>query len=131
MSPSVRNRTIECLQRVVADSTKPATMRRAATLRLSRLRAATRPTITTRTSAPVPAPTEQAKFEAYQSFVALSQQRSALMRKRRSPAEQEIFQSMIALMPSAAPTDNDAKAWNNFVAQIDGLLSEIKNIRTL
>ena len=131
MSPSVRNRTIECLQRVVADSTKPATMRRAATLRLSRLRAATRPTITTRTSTPVPAPTEQAKFEAYQSFIALSQQRRALLRKRRSPAEQEIFQSMIALMPSAAPADNDAKAWNNFVAQIDGLLSEIKNIRTL
>lgn len=123
-------RTVAALQRLVADSTAAPKMRRAATLRLSRLRAATRPTVITRTSAPVPAPTEQAKFEAYQSFIALSQQRSALMRKRRTPAEQEIFQSMIALMPSAAPQGNDPKAWNNFVAQIDGLLSEIKNIRT-
>lgn len=124
-------RTIISLERLVADSTKPAVMRRAATLRLGRLRAASAPAkplvITTRT----PAPTEQAKFEAYQSFIALSQQRRALFNKRRSPGEREIFQAMVALMPATAPTNNDPKAWTNFVAQIDGLLSEIKSIKHL
>ena len=128
-------RTIISLERLVADSTKPAVMRRAATLRLGRLRAASAPakplTVTTRTTAPTPAPTEQAKFEAYQSFIALSQQRRALFNKRRSPGEREIFQAMIALMPNSAPEDNDPTAWQNFVAQIDGLLSEIKAVKSL
>ena len=124
-------RTIIALERLVADSTKPAVMRRAATLRLGRLRAASRPAITTRTNAPTPAPTEAAKFEAVQSFHALSRQRSALHRKRRTPGEREIFQAMIALMPNSAPEDNDPTAWQNFVAQIDGLLSEIKAVKSL
>lgn len=124
-------RTIIALERLVADSTKPAVMRRAATLRLGRLRAASRPAITTRTTPAAPTPTEQAKFEAVQSFHALSRQRSALHRKRRTPGEREIFQAMIALMPNSAPEDNDPTAWRNFVAQIDGLLSEIKAVKTL
>ena len=122
-------RTIISLERLLADSTKPAVMRRACALRLSRLRAASRPATTTRTTAPAPVPSEVAKFEAVQSFHALSRQRTALHRKRRSPGEQEIFRAMLALMPAAAPTNDDPKAWTNFVAQIDGLLSEIKNIK--
>jgi hypothetical protein len=111
-------------------------MRRAAALRLSRLRAATaapttRPAVTTRTNAPEAAPSEQSKFEAYQSFIVLSRQRSALFNKRRTPAEREIFKAMLALMPAAQPQGNDPTAWRNFVAQIDGLLSEIKNAKTL
>jgi hypothetical protein len=124
-------RTVAALRRLVADSTAAPQMRRAATLRLSRLRAATSPTITTRTTPPVPAPSEAAKFEAYQSFIALSQQRTALFKKRRTPAEGEIMRAMVALMPAASPQGNDPKAWSNFIAQIDGLLSEIKSTRTL
>jgi hypothetical protein len=127
--------TIAALQRAITDSTRPEKIRRACALRLSRLRAATtasakRPAPTTRTTPAAPtAPSAQACFEAHQSFTALAAQRSALHRKRRSPGEQEIFKAMLALMPAAAPTNDDPKAWTNFVAQIDGLLSEIKNIK--
>lgn len=128
-------RTILSLERLVADSTKPEVMRRACALRLSRLRAAmTAPTkrtaTTTRTIPAAPAaPSEQAKFEAVQSFLALTAQRKALHRKRRSAGEREIFAALTLLMPAAVPQDNDPKAWRNFVAQIDGLLTEIKSIK--
>ena len=131
-TPRERNaaRTIIALERLVADSTAAPKMRRAATLRLGRLRAASRPATTTRTTAPA-APTEQAKFEAVQSFHALSRQRTALHRKRRTTGEQEAYTAMAALMPAAMPQDGDPKAWTDFVAQIDGLLSEIKSIKHL
>jgi len=129
MSPKNHALTIAALERCVSDSTRPEKLRRSAALRLSRLRAAVkRPAITTRAPA---APTEDAKFEAYQSFVALSAQRSALHRKRRSAAEQTIFTTMAALMPAAAPTNSDPKAWTDFVAQVDGLLAELKGIKFL
>jgi len=135
MSPAVRTLTIQRLEQLVSDSTKPATMRRAATLRLARLRAASataKPlTITTRTKA-APAPTEEAKFEAAQSFHALSRQRSALFRnRRRTRGEQNAFNAMVCLMPRAMPQDDDPKAWTNFVAEIAGLLCEIKSIKHL
>ena len=137
MNQRSRQLTIAALQRAVADSARPEKIRRACALRLSRLRAATtatakRPAPTTRTTPAAPsAPTAQACFEAHQSFTALAAQRSALHRKRRSPGEQEIFKAMLALMPAAMPQDGDPKAWTDFVAQIDGLLSEIKSIKHL
>jgi hypothetical protein len=123
-------RTIIALERLVADSTAAPKMRRAATLRLGRLRAASRPAITTRTTPTAPAPSEEAKFEAAQSFNALARQRTALFRNRhRTRGEQEAFNAMVFLMPATMPPDNDPTAWRNFVAVIDGLLSEIKNIK--
>jgi len=132
MSPRNHALTVAALERCVSDSTKPEKLRRSASLRLSRLRAAAkRPAATTRTTAPAPAPSEDAKFEAVQAFRALSAQRSALIRRRRSRGEQEAFAALIALMPAAVPQDSDPTAWRNFVGQIDGLLSEIKTINHL
>jgi hypothetical protein len=147
ISPRIRAKNIEILTSVYNDASRPEAVRRSAALRLSRLRAAGRPatglrltpgTTTTRTkpaTAAKPAtpqvPTEKAKFEAVQSFFALSRTRSALHRKRCTAAEYEIKATMVALMPAAVPTTDDATAWRNFIAQIDGLLSEIKNIKPL
>ena len=123
-------KTQTALRKLIADASTAPKMRRAATLRLGRLRAASRPAITTRTK-PAPAPSEDAKFEAYQSFVALSAQRSALHRKRRSTGEQGIFGAMVALMPANSPTTDDPQQWRDFIAQVEGVLAEIKSAKTL
>ena len=132
------------LRRIIATASTPEKVRRACTLRQSRLRSATtgsrtastRPTTTARTTAPIrsaaPAtPTEAAKFEAFQAFMTLSAQRSALFRKRRTGPEQCIFVTMAALMPDMTPTTDDPAAWRNFIDRIDLILSEIKNIKPL
>ena len=126
-----RARTITALQNLAANYAVAPKMRQAAALRLSRLRAATTPAITTRAAkTTAPAPSEEAKFEAAQSFNALARQRTALFRnRRRTRGEQEAFNAMVFLMPATMPPDNDPTAWRNFVAVIDGLLSEIKNIK--
>ena len=132
MSPKNHALTIAALEKCVSDSTRPEKLRRSASLRLSRLRAAVkRPAVTTRTTAPASAPSEDAKFEAVQAFRALSAQRSALIRKRRSRGEQEAFATLVALMPANIPQGSDPTAWRNFVGQIDGLLAELKGIHTL
>ncbi len=126
--------TIRTLEACINDSTRPEKLRRMAALRLSRLRAAARPATSTATRtkavpakpAPLPVPTEKARYESVQSFLALSRHRTALHRKRRTPAEMEIYFSMTALMPAAVPATDDAKAWTDFIARIDGTLSEIK-----
>jgi hypothetical protein len=106
-------------------------MRRAATLRLGRLRAASRPAITARAKPVAPAaPSEKAIFEAVQSFHALSRQRSALFR-HRTAGSFSILNTLTALMPAAVPTSSDPTEWRNFIAQVDGLLSEIKTIKHL
>jgi hypothetical protein len=128
--------TLARLKALADDSTKTPAMRRAATLRLARLRAASAPakpalTLTTKATAPAPAPTPKACIEAYESFIALSRQRRALFNKRRTPAEHEMFRCMIALMPTTTPTNNDPTEWRNFIAQVDGVLSEIKAAKNL
>ena len=125
-------KTQNALRKLIADSTTAPIMRRAATLRLSRLRAATTPAATTRAKPTAPAaPSEKAVFEAVTSFHALSRQRTALFRRRSTAREQTIFNAMTALMPAAVPTSNDPQPWIIFVQQIDGLLAEIKNVRPL
>ena len=122
----MNTRTQAALRKLIADTSTAPTMRRAATLRLSRLRAAT-----TRTTIPTPAaPSEKAVYEAVQSFHALSRQRSALYR-RRTAGSFSILNAMTALMPAAVPTSSDPTEWRNFIAQIDGILEEIKNARPL
>lgn len=134
-SERTRARTMYCLERLVADSTKPEAMRRAATLRLGRLRAASRSakplTITPAKKPPTPAPTEKAIFEAVQSFRALSRQRTALFKKRRTEGERQILATMTALMPGAIPQGSDPKTWADFVGRIDLLLEEIRSIKIL
>jgi hypothetical protein len=135
MSPSIREKNIRIFERIVADATKPASLRRSATLRLARLKAAARPPATTRTPPPAapakPIPTAQARFEAVQSFHDLSRHRTALHRKRRTPAEQNIYASMICLMPATAPTTDDPASWSDFIGRISGILEEIKTTKPL
>ena len=127
-----RDKTVAALQRLAADSAAAPKMRRAATLRLSRLRAATTPAATTRAKPTAPAaPSEKAVYEAVQSFHALSRQRTALYRRRSTAREQTIFNAMTALMPAAVPTSSDPTEWRNFIARVDGILEEIKNVRPL
>jgi len=126
-------KTQTALRKLAADASEPATMRRAATLRLSRLRAATTPAATTRAAKPTAptTPSEKAVFEAVQSFHALSRQRTALYRRRPTAGSFSILNTMTALMPAAVPTSSDPTEWRNFIAQIDGILEEIKNVRPL
>ena len=130
-----RDKTVAALQRLAADSAAAPKMRRAATLRLSRLRAATtapaKPalTLTTRTTAPVP--TAKAVFEAVQGFRALARQRTALLRKRRTAGEREILATLIALMPATVPQGDDAKPWSDFIERVSLMLEEIRNIKNL
>jgi hypothetical protein len=144
MSPKSYALTIAALEKAVVDFSRPEKIRRSCALRLARLRAAGRPatglrptpgtTTTTRTKpapaakpATPPVPTERARYEAVQSFLALSRSRTALHRKRRTPAETEIYFSMTALMPAAVPVGDDAKSWTDFIARISGILEEIKS----
>jgi hypothetical protein len=125
-------RTQAALRKLIADTTTAPTMRRAATLRLSRLRAATTLAATTRAKPTAPAaPSEKAVYEAVQSFHALSRQRTALYRRRSTTREQTIFNAMTALMPAAVPTSSDPNEWRDFIAQVGGILEEIKNVRPL
>lgn len=125
---------IAALERLINDSCQPEKVRRACSLRLSRLRRAGASTPQrmgaaplAKSAPPLPVPTEKQCVEAAESFYALSRQRSALHRKRRTPAEQNIFASMLSLMPGAVPTTDDPTAWRNFISQVEGVLAEIKN----
>jgi hypothetical protein len=124
-------KTQAALRKLIADTSTAPKMRRAATLRLGRLRAANRPAITTRTTSAKPAtppvPTEKARYEALQSFLAVSRHRSALHRKRCTPAEYELKAVMACLMPATAPTTDDPGQWRDFISRISGILEEIKS----
>ncbi len=125
-------KTQTALRKLAADASTPAAIRRAATLRLSRLRAATNPATTTRAKPASPAaPSEKAILEAVTSFRALSRQRSAIYRRRSTAGSFSILNTLTALMPAAVPTSSDSTEWRNFIAQIDGILEEIKNVRPL
>jgi hypothetical protein len=136
MNAKTHARTLAALEACINDSTRPEKLRRACALRLGRLRVAARPATSTATRtkpatpakpATPPVPTEKAKFEAVQSFLALSRTRSALFRKRRTPAENNIFAAMTCLMPGTAPTTDDPGQWRDFIARISGILEEIKS----
>ena len=137
ISPRIRAKNIEILQRVYNDASRPEAARRSAALRLSRLRAAVnRPAATARTTAPskpapLPVPTEKARFEALESFLALSRHRTALHRKRRTAGEQDIFNAMVALMPATVPPTDDPQQWRDFIAKVSCILEEIKAAKTL
>ena len=125
-------KTQSALRKLAADASEPAAMRRAATLRLSRLRAAITPAATTRAKPTAPAaPSEKAVFEAVQSFHALSRQRTAIYRRRSTTGSFSILNAMTALMPATVPTSSDPNEWRNFIARVDGILKEIKNVRPL
>jgi hypothetical protein len=135
LNAKLRDHATRSLEKIIAASATTPSMRRAATLRLSRLRAASKPApaikaapATTRTKA-APAPTADAVFEAVQAYRALSAQRSALINKRKTAGEREILHTMIALMPPTVPEGSDPTQWRNFVSQIDGLLTQIKSIK--
>lgn len=131
-----RRRTIGALQAMIAAITTAPVMRRAATLRLGRLRAATtapaKPALTLTTRAKPTAPTGKAIFEAAQSFRALTRQRTALCGKhRRTAGEWEILKLMSALMPPALPEGNDPRIWSDFSERVALVLDEIKTVKIL
>lgn len=125
-------RTIIALERLVADSTAAPKMRRAATLRLSRLRAATKP------AAPVPRPAPdqesllRGKLLARDAFLALAAQRRALIKRtNRTPAEDLILDTLLAEMPGTVPDGTaDAAAWCDFVGAVSRTLAAIKSLPT-
>jgi hypothetical protein len=143
MNPKISTGTMRALEECIADSSRPEKIRRACALRLSRLRAAARtpatgPRLTTSATrtkaapakpAPLPVPTEKARYEALQSFLALSRHRSALHRKRRTAGEQDVFNAMVALMPATAPTSDDPQQWRDFIARVSAILEEIKSTK--
>ncbi len=129
MSPQLRQKNIKVFERILADATAPEKIKRNAALRLSRLRAAAkRPAVTTRAATPAPMPSKDQIFEAVEAFRALGRQRTALIGKRKSAAERQALATMVALMPSAVPQASDPTEWRNFVAQVEGLLAEIKTL---
>lgn len=125
-------RTQTALRKLAADAAAAPAMRRAATLRLSRLRAATapRPVAATARATP-PEPTGKAVYEAVTSFHALARQRAALMRKRRTAGEREILSALIALMPDSVPQGDDVKPWSDFIGRVTLMLEEVRNIKNL
>lgn len=125
-------RTQSALRKLIANTATAPAMRRAAVLRLSRLRAATapRPVAATARAKP-PVLTGKAVYEAVTSFHALARQRAALMRKRRTAGEREILSTLIALMPDAVPQGDDVKPWSDFIGRVDLMLEEVRNIKNL
>jgi hypothetical protein len=125
MSPQVRQRTIACLNKVIANSATPANVHRAAVLRLARLK-----------SAISPAPDLQSLTRgvalARETFLTMHAQRAALLRKnRRSYAENLILNTMLEEMPDSLPAANaDNRAWCGFVEQVSNTLQAIKDLPT-
>jgi hypothetical protein len=125
MSPKVRQRTIACLNKLIANSAAPANLRRAAVLRLARLK-----------SAISPAPDLQSLTRgvalARETFLTMHAQRGALIRKpRRSYAENLILNVMLEEMPDSLPAPNaDNRAWCGFVEQVSNTLQAIKDLPT-
>jgi hypothetical protein len=74
-------------------------------------------------------PTDKARFEALESFLALSRHRTALFRKRRTAGEQDIFNAMVALMPATVPPTDDPQQWRDFIARVSAILEEIKSTK--
>jgi transposase len=129
MSPQLRQKNIKIFERILADATAPEKIKRNATLRLSRLRAAAkRPAVTTRAATPAPMPTKDQIFEAVEAFRSLGRQRTALIGKRKSQAERQALATMVALMPAAVPQGSEPNEWRNFVALVEGLLAELKTL---
>lgn len=120
----IRARTIAALQGLIGDSTKPATMRRAATLRLARLTNATKP-------APDAAGLLRGKQLALDTFLVLAAQRGALLRRfaKLQPAEREVLNTLLESMPESAPRAGDSAAdWCDFVHSVTECLAAVKTL---
>lgn len=125
MNPKTRARSIAMLERYVADSTKPETFRRAASLRLARMKTATRP-------APDHESLLRGKLLARDTFLTLHAQRRALVRKPcRTAAEDRILGTLLTTMPDTMPDGAaDNGAWCNFVGAVSRTLGAIKSLPT-
>lgn len=125
MSPQTRQRTISCLNKLVANSATPANVRRAAVLRLARMKSAINP-------APDLQSLTRGVALARETFLTMHAQRNALLRKtRRTPAENIILNTMLEEMPDSLPAPNaDNRAWCGFVEQVTNALQAIKDLPT-
>jgi hypothetical protein len=125
MTPQARQRTVSCLNKLIANSATPANVRRACTLRLARMKAAINP-------APDLQSLTRGVALARETFLTMHAQRTALLRKtRRTPAENIILNTMLEEMPDALPAPNaDNRAWCAFVGQVGATLKAIKDLPT-
>ena len=123
MTPQARQRTMSCLNKLIANSATPANLRRAAVLRLSRMKAAVNP-------APDLQSLTRGVALARETFLTMHAQRTALLRKtRRTPAENIILNTMLDKMPDNLPAPNaDNRAWCGFVEQVSNTLQAIKDL---
>lgn len=122
MNQQVRNRTISHLQRLISDSAKPDKIRRAAVLRLGRIKAAMNPT-------PNIQSIQRGKKLAHDTFCTLWAQRGALIRKRRTAAENIILNVLLEELPDREPLPSaPASEWCAFISGITRTLSIIKDL---
>jgi hypothetical protein len=125
MNAKVRQRTIACLNKLIADSATPAKVRRSCVLRLARMKSVTNPK-------PDLLSLTRGVALARETFLTMHAQRSALLRKtRRSYAENLILNTMLEEMPDSLPATNaDNRAWCGFVEQVTNTLQAIKDLPT-
>lgn len=120
---TIRERTIACLENILAKSTLKPDVRRAATLRLTRLRAHT----TGATSETL----AKGKMLARQTYVDLWCQRAALIRKRRRTAEDNaVLNVLVEHLPTREPAAAAQNSeWVPFVGAVTSTLEELKSLR--
>lgn len=120
---TIRERTIACLEKMLAKSTTKPHVRRAATLRLTRLRA--------HTAEATPETLAKGKMLARQTYVDLWCQRAALIRKRRRTAEDNaVLDVLLEHLPTREPAAAaENSEWVPFVDAISGTLKELKSLR--
>lgn len=142
MTKSQIHNTRAALQQVVASSTTPHKMKRAALLKLTELRRleakatakpAAKPLIKPRTT------DDDARHFAYNKFKFLCAQRAALSRRwgRLSREEFELHQALTEHLPSEAPaTCRESsvpepihnKVWDDFVGAIKATLTAVRDL---
>ena len=122
MNQQVRNRTISHLQRIISDSAKPDKIRRAAVLRLGRMKAVTNP-------APNVQSIQRGKKLAHDTFCTLWAQRGALIRKRRTAADNIILNVLLEELPDREPLPSaPASEWCAFISAVTRTLTTLKDL---
>jgi hypothetical protein len=127
--PLTKGARIAQLEAVIAKSTLAPAMQRAATLRLSRLKAATKEGDLDNILA--------GKRQALEAFRALALQRSSLLRRWPSlnAAERTAAEALLLHLPNDTPRKGaslleDNAAWCNFISGITRCLSACKGLPT-
>lgn len=144
MTKSQIHKTRAALQQVVAKSTTPDKMKRAALLKLAELRrieAKATPHTAVKPQTKAPTADTDARHFAYNKFTLLCAQRAALTRRwgRLSREEFELHQALTEHLPAEAPPTcrtSDVpeqihnKVWADFVGAIKATLTAVRDLPT-